>query len=94
MARASRWPSDMATASAIHNRANSQSDRDKSLKEDYTMRLHEFTNRKDYTLPNTETAEPSNPLNKDRTDDMVDDAEPRLRKQPSEKPAPPSTVSV
>jgi hypothetical protein len=45
------------------------------------MRLHEFTNPKDYTLADIEWKEPSKPIKTTERDNMTDDTELRLTKR-------------
>jgi hypothetical protein len=68
----------MATESVINQKADNQSDHDKSSGEDHIMRLHEFANPKDYNLPKPELPDPSELIGTIRRDDKADDAEPRL----------------
>jgi hypothetical protein len=45
------------------------------------MRLHEFTNPKDYTLLDTKSADHSKPIKRIERDDMTDDTEVRPTKR-------------
>ena len=76
--------------SVIDKKRDILSDRDKSLKGDYDMRLHEFMSRKYYTPPDAEGPDRSNPNKTILRNDQPDDA----KSHQTEKPTPPNTASV
>jgi hypothetical protein len=83
----------MIVVVVVNKRADIQANRDKSCKEDYNMRLHEFADPKGYILPDAEEAAIVQEIERCSRAYAHGDAESRLRKkQQTKEPAPLNTT--